>query len=51
MVQNAGFETDDSSPENLAAHRDTILDMDDLVMYEDSESMIREFVTRARPDY
>jgi NAD(P)-dependent dehydrogenase (short-subunit alcohol dehydrogenase family) len=50
MVQNTGLESDDSSPENLAAHREAILEMDELVMYEDSESMIREFVTRARAD-
>jgi len=48
MVQNLGLESDDFSAEHLESQSGVIVDMDDLVMYEDSESMIREFATRAR---
>ncbi len=48
MVQNRGLESDDSSAEHLQSRSRAILEMDELVMYEDSESMIREFATRAR---
>jgi len=48
MVQNTGLESDDASAEHLASQSRTILEMDDLVMYEDSESILREFATTAR---
>jgi NAD(P)-dependent dehydrogenase (short-subunit alcohol dehydrogenase family) len=48
MVQNRGLECDDSSAEHLQSRSGAIVHMDDLVMYEDSETMLREFAAHAR---
>ena len=48
MIQNLGVEVDEPTPEMLSELEKEICEMEELVLYEDTPSLLRDIAERAR---